>query len=83
MNSETVKQRIRDLIVEMLGQPEAAVVPAARFSEDLDADSLDLMELIMEIENEFNQEISDEDAQQIKTVGDAYAFVEKRLTETA
>ena len=74
-----VETKIRDLIVEMLEVEESDVVPTARFREDLDADSLDLMELIMELESEFDQEISDEEAQQITTVGAAYEFVKARL----
>ena len=74
-----VEAKIRDLIVEMLEVEVKDVVPTARFREDLDADSLDLMEMIMELENEFSQEISDEEAQQITTVGAAYEFVKARM----
>ena len=59
----------------MLGVDAAKVVPEARFREDLEADSLDLVELIMAFEDKFGSEISDEEAQKIKTVGDAVKFV--------
>jgi acyl carrier protein len=71
--------RIRALIVDLLGVEEAQVVPEARFREDLEADSLDLVELIMAFEEEFNGEISDEDAQNIKTVGEAVAYIDKNM----
>lgn len=74
-----VENKIRDLIAEMLEVDAEAVVPTAHFRKDLDADSLDLMELIVELENEFGQEISDEDAQKITTVAEAYAFVKGRM----
>lgn len=74
-----VEAKIRDLIVEMLEVDASEVVPEANFRKDLEADSLDLMELIMELENEFGQEISDEDAQKITTVAEAYAFVKARM----
>lgn len=74
-----VEAKIRDLIVEMLEVEAEAVVATANFRKDLDADSLDLMELIMAMEEEFNQEISDEDAQKITTVGEAIAYVQERL----
>lgn len=74
-----VEAKLRDLITEMLEVDADAVVPTARFKEDLDADSLDLMEMIMEIEAEFGQEISDKEAQQLTTVGSAITFVQARL----
>ena len=74
-------ERVRAIIVEQLGVEESHVVPAASFREDLEADSLDLVELIMAFEEEFGGEISDEEAQQIHTVGDAVAHLDKRLEE--
>jgi acyl carrier protein len=70
---------IKKIIVELLGVDEAKVVPEARFREDLEADSLDLVELIMAFEEKFGGEISDEDAQKITTVGEAVEYIEKRM----
>ena len=74
-----VFERVRAIIVEQLGVDEAAVTPEARFREDLEADSLDLVELIMAFEEEFGGEISDEEAQQIETVGQAVEYIEQHL----
>ncbi len=75
----TMFERIRAIIVELLGVDSAKVVPEARFREDLEADSLDLVELIMAFEEEFGGEISDEDAQKITTVGQAEEYIETRM----
>ena len=72
---------IKAIIVDLLGVEEAKVIPEARFREDLEADSLDLVELIMKFEDVFGTEISDEDAQKIATVGDAVTFVETQKTK--
>ncbi|MGQ9494232.1 MAG: acyl carrier protein [Anaerolineae bacterium] len=72
----TVFERVKKIIVEQLGVDESKVVPEARFREDLGADSLDLVELIMAFEEEFGGTISDEEAQKIKTVGEAVAYLE-------
>lgn len=69
--------RIKKLIVDLLGVDEEKVTLEARFREDLGADSLDLVELVMAFEEEFGGTISDEDAQKIKTVGDALHFIER------
>ncbi len=69
-------ERVKKIIVDLLGVDEAKVVPTARFREDLEADSLDLVELIMEFEEEFGGEISDEEAQKITTVGEAVAYLD-------
>lgn len=71
--------RVRAIIVDLLGVDEEKVIPSARFREDLEADSLDLVELIMAFEEEFEGEISDEEAQQITTVGEAVAYVDERM----
>lgn len=68
--------RVRRITVDQLGVDEAKVVPEARFREDLEADSLDLVELIMAFEEEFGGSISDEDAQKIVTVQDAVTYLE-------
>lgn len=69
-------EQVKAIIVDKLGVDEAKVVPAARFREDLEADSLDLVELIMEFEEKFGGEISDEEAQKITTVGEAVTFLD-------
>lgn len=71
--------KVRDITVEQLGVDEDKVTMDARFREDLEADSLDLVELIMAFEDEFGGEISDEEAQQIKTVGGAVAYLQGRM----
>jgi acyl carrier protein len=77
--SGSVAERLKRIIVEQLGVDEADVTPQASFVEDLNADSLDLVELIMSLEEEFNLEISDEDAEKIHTVGDALEYVQEHL----
>ena len=71
--------RITAIIVDLLGVDEEQVVPEARFREDLEADSLDLVELIMAFEEEFGGEISDEEAQRITTVGEAVYYIDNRM----
>lgn len=73
---EDTFEQVKAIIVDKLGVDEAKVVPAARFREDLEADSLDLVELIMEFEEKFGGEISDEEAQKITTVGEAVTFLD-------
>ncbi len=72
-------EKVKSIIVDILGVEEDKVTPEASFREDLGADSLDLVELIMEFEAQFGGEISDEDAQKIKTVKDAVDYLEARL----
>ena len=67
---------VKEIILDLLACDPAKIVPDARFREDLEADSLDLVELIMKFETVFGTEISDEDAQKITTVGEAVSFVE-------
>ncbi|MFO7540302.1 MAG: acyl carrier protein [Chloroflexota bacterium] len=73
--------RVRDIIVDLLGVDEEEVVPEARFREDLEADSLDLVELIMAFEEEFEGEISDEEAQKITTVGEAVTYIDTHMKD--
>lgn len=67
---------IKAIIKDLLGADESKITMEARFREDLEADSLDLVELIMAFEDKFGSEISDEDAQKITTVGDAVKYVD-------
>ena len=73
-----VMDRVTKVIVDRLGVDESEVKPEASFRDDLGADSLDVVELVMEFEDEFDMEISDEDAENIKTVGDAVNYIESK-----
>jgi acyl carrier protein len=77
--SDTFGQ-VKDIIVELLGVEEGKVTLEAKFREDLEADSLDLVELIMAFEEKFGGEISDEDAQKITTVGEAVTYLDAHMT---
>jgi acyl carrier protein len=77
----TIEERLRRIISEQLGVDESQVTPEASFEEDLNADSLDLVELIMSLEEEFGIEISEEDAEKIKTVGDAAQYIKDHTGE--
>ena len=72
-------EEVKGIIVELLGVDESKIVPEARFREELEANSLDLVELIMAFEDKFGGEISDEDAQKITTVGEAVKYIEERM----
>jgi acyl carrier protein len=72
-------ERIKGIIVDLLGVDPSQVTMEARFREDLEADSLDLVEFIMAVEEEFGGEISDEEAQKITTVGEAVKYIESLL----
>jgi len=74
-----VLERVTKIIVDRLGVDETEVVPSANFKEDLGADSLDVVELVMQLEDEFEMEISDEDAEKIATVGDAVSYIESQV----
>ncbi len=72
----SVNERVKEIITEQLGVDESQVKPEASFIDDLGADSLDTVELVMALEEEFGIEIPDEDAEKIQTVGDAIKYVE-------
>jgi len=74
----TVLERVTKVIVDRLGVEENEVKLEASFTGDLGADSLDVVELVMELEDEFDMEISDEDAEGMSTVGDAVSYIEKK-----
>jgi acyl carrier protein len=76
MNPE-IYEKVKEIIIDKLNVDEEKIVPEARFREDLKADSLDLVELIMAFEETFGGTISDEDAQKITTVGEAVVYLEK------
>jgi acyl carrier protein len=76
---EETYEDIKKIIVDLLGAEESKVTLEARFREDLEADSLDLVELIMAFEEKFGGEISDEDAQKITTVGEAVDYIDQRM----
>ncbi|MGB7340220.1 MAG: acyl carrier protein [Phototrophicaceae bacterium] len=75
----SIEERVGNIVNDVLGVEPDRIVPAARFREDLEADSLDLVELIMQFEEEFGGEISDEDAQTIETVGQAVSYIQEHM----
>lgn len=75
----TVVERVTKVIVDRLGVDESEVKVEASFRDDLGADSLDVVELVMELEDEFDMEISDDDAEKIATVGDAVSYIEAKV----
>jgi acyl carrier protein len=77
----SVETRVKEIIVEQLGVNENEVTPEAKFVDDLGADSLDLVELVMALEEEYNIEISDEDAEKILTVGDAIEYIKSHVAQ--
>lgn len=81
MSQLSTEDRVKNIVVDLLGVDAEKVTPEARFREDLEADSLDLVELIMAFEEEFEGEISDEDAQKITTVGEAVEYINTKMTK--
>lgn len=78
MAEKSVQDRVKEIIVEQLGVNADQVTPEAKFIEDLGADSLDTVELVMAFEEEFGAEIPDEDAEKMQTVGDVTKYIEER-----
>jgi acyl carrier protein len=77
-SKKEIVEKVKQIIAEQLGVDEAEVTPSASFVDDLGADSLDQVELVMALEEQFDLEIPDEDAEKIRTVQDAMDYVEKR-----
>jgi acyl carrier protein len=75
----SLEAKMKELIVQQLGVSASEVVPEAKFVDDLGADSLDLVELVMALEDEYGIEISDEDAEKIVTVGDALKYIQEHV----
>ena len=73
------EDRVAEIIVEQLGITQGEIVPEASFIDDLGADSLDIVELVMAMEETFDIEIPDDDAEKIQTIGDAFSYVKERL----
>ena len=80
MPSPEMETRLKHIVAEQLGVEEAKIVPSARFTDDLNADSLDLVEMIMSLEEEFGVEISDEEANQLTTVGAAQDYISEHMS---
>jgi acyl carrier protein len=76
----SIEKRVKEIIVEQLGVNESEVNPEAKFVDDLGADSLDLVELVMALEEEYNIEISDEEAEKIRTVQDAADYIDEHAS---
>ena len=79
MKMEEVQSKLKEIVMDRLNAEEDQIKPEASFVEDLGADSLDIVELIMGIEEEFDIEIPDEDAEKLKTVGEAMEYVKTKL----
>lgn len=78
----SVEQKVKEIIVEQLGVEESQVTDTAKFVDDLGADSLDTVELVMALEEEFSLEIPDEDAEKITSVGDAIKYINEHQAKT-
>jgi acyl carrier protein len=76
---ENIEQKVKEIVADRLGVDPDEVTPEASFIDDLGADSLDTVELVMALEEEFGIEIPDEDAEKIQTVGDAIEYIQKHL----
>ena len=78
MSEKSIEEKVKEIIVEQLGVNPEQVTPNASFIEDLGADSLDTVELVMAFEEEFSVEVPDEDAEKLQTVGDVIRYIQER-----
>ncbi len=83
MSEKSIEEKVKDIIVEQLGVNPEQVTPTASFIEDLGADSLDIVELVMAFEEEFSVEVPDEDAEKLQTVGDVNKYIEERANKAS
>src|SRR5262245_52647580 len=81
MAEKPIEEKVKDIIVEQLGVNPEQVTPQASFIEDLGADSLDIVELVMAFEEEFGVEVPDEDAEKLQTVGDVIKYIEEKSSK--
>ena len=81
MTEKSIEEKVKDIIVEQLGVNPEQVTPTASFIEDLGADSLDIVELVMAFEEEFSVEVPDEDVEKLQTVGDVNKYIEERAAK--
>ena len=79
MSSQEIFEKVKAIIIEQLGVPDTAVTMEASFIDDLGADSLDIVELVMAIEEEFDIEIPDSDAEKVVTVGDVVDYIKENV----
>lgn len=79
MSEKTIEERVKEIIVEQLGVTPEQITPEASFLEDLGADSLDTVELVMAFEEEFNVNVPDDDAEKLQTVGDVIRYIEEKV----
>ena len=82
MSDKPIDQRVKDIVVEQLGVKPEQVTPQAKFIEDLGADSLDTVELVMALEEEFGIEVPDEQAEKLQSVGDVIKYVEENANNS-
>ncbi len=78
MSEKSIEEKVKDIIIEQLGVNAEQVTPSASFIEDLGADSLDTVELVMAFEEEFGVEVPDEDAEKLQSVGDVIKYIEEK-----
>jgi acyl carrier protein len=81
MSDKPIEEKVKEIIVEQLGVNPEQVTPTASFIEDLGADSLDIVELVMAFEEEFSVEVPDEDAEKLQTVGDVIKYIEDKSSK--